>query len=669
MKSRPLLILAACLFIRLVSPAQDKVGFKYGEVSPQDFLPTAYPIDSSANAVVLADVGSTEIVGNNNGWFSLVFKRYTRIRILNKNGYDAANVQIHLYSDGRLEENLNNLKAVTYNLDNGTVTQTKLEKSNVFKDQLDRNWFVKKFTLPNIKEGSIIEYQYEIQSDFIHNLQPWNFQGDNPVLWSEYNVSIPSFLTYTFLSQGYQPFFIKDSKDKTMSFNVAESGGTTATERISFTAGVTTYRWVMKDVPALKQESFTTTLKNHIARIEFQLSEYREPLEYKNVMGSWKDMAAQFLQSEYFGDPISKPNNWLDDEVKPLIATAHSDVEKAENIFNYVRDHFSCTDHNRLEMDQTLKALDKTKKGNEAEINLLLTAMLRYARIPTDPVILSTTSNGYVPPLYPLVSRYNYVVARALINDQPVFLDASLPHLGFGRLMPYCYNGYARIINTEATPVILSPDSILERKVSSVFASFDDKGNLTGSMEQKLGYYESMDIRDRIKEKGKDALISEMQKAYGTDARIEGAVFDSLDNADNSLSMRYDFKTGQTKEDLIYLNPLFAEAWKENPFKSAKRLYPVEMPYAMDETYLLNFTIPDGYQVDELPEQVVVKLNEKGDGRFEYRLAVQENSISLRTRVVLKRTFYKPEEYDMLREFFNLIVKKQGEQIVLKKKK
>jgi hypothetical protein len=114
---------------------------------------------------------------------------------------------------------------------------------------------------------------------------------------------------------------------------------------------------------------------------------------------------------------------------------------------------------------------------------------------------------------------------------------------------------------------------------------------------------------------------------------------------------------------------MFGEGYKENPFKSTERFYPVEMPYARDETYIFSMFIPEGYEVDELPKSVIVKLNEAGDGQFEYRISESGGIISMRSRIQLKRAYYLPEEYDILREFFNLVVKKHNEQIVLKKKK
>ena len=68
------------------------------------------------------------------------------------------------------EEQLLSLKASTYNLVDGNVIETKLDKENVFKEVQDRNHSIRKFTMPMVKEGSIIEYSYTIESDFLFNL-------------------------------------------------------------------------------------------------------------------------------------------------------------------------------------------------------------------------------------------------------------------------------------------------------------------------------------------------------------------------------------------------------------------------------------------------------------------------------------------------------------------
>jgi hypothetical protein len=662
----------SCLILFVCQTAAqkpEKSPVKFGKVSAADFNTNLYRIDSNAHAVVVADIGYSSFIANNKGWFSLEFTRYARIHILNKNAYDEANISVPLFSNDGLEEALENLKAFTYNLENGKVIETKLEKNAVFKDKIDKNWIVKKFTLPNLKEGCIIEFEYKVKSDFLRNLQPWAFQDKYPVLWSEYEVGIPEFFSYIFLSQGYQGFYIRDSKDRRESFAGSDSRGAEAAERYSFQAGVTDYRWVMKDVPALKEEAFTSTMRNHIAKIEFQLSEYRYPLTPRTIMGTWKELNDELMKSEYFGLPVNRDNGFLNDEIPVLAKLEKNETKKAKLIYEHVRDHFTCTDHTAVYMDQTLRNLVKTKNGTVSEINLLLVAMLKNAGLHAEPVIAGLRSRGVTYSLYPILSRFNYVLAELTVGGRKIYLDASEPMLGFGKLDPLCYNGHARVLNGGPEAIEFNPDSLLERKVTSVFIINDDKGNLTGSMQQTPGYYESAGLREKIKDKGKNNLTEEIKKDFNAEIEIENFRIDSLDKKDEPISINYDFNLKTDKEDIIYLNPMFGEGFQNNPFKSAERFYPVEMPYTKDETYILSMDVPQGYVVDELPKSMVLKLNDYDEGLFEYRVSESNGTISLRCRLRIKRTLFAPDEYDMLREFFNMLVAKQTEQIVFKKKK
>jgi len=647
--------------------AQESPVQKFGKIKPADFQPKVYSIDSGAAAVVLFEVGSAEIEGNSKGSFSVVYKHHKRVHILNKNGYDHADVSIGIYNSNGMEVELENLKAVTYNLVDGKIVENKLEKGAIFKEKIDKESSLKKFTLPNVKEGSIIEYEYRITSDFFNHVRPWIFQGGSPNLWSEFKFSVPQFLQYVFLSQGFVPFHVNDRKDRFSNFNIVESNGTSASQTYTISSGVTDYRWVMKDVPAIKKEGFTSTINNYLSRIEFQLSGFQQPLTPKNIMGTWPMLTKNLMENEYFGLPLKAGNNWLSDEVKPLMAAASSNVERARLIYAHVRDNYTCTDHSSIYIDKSLKDVVKTRKGNVSELNLLLTAMLKYVGIQAEPVILSTSDNGFVYALYPILRRFNYVVCQVKIDNQTFMLDASRQRLGFGKLTPDCYNGHARIVNESATALELISDSLMEKKLTSVFIVNDENGRWSGTTRKYPGYFESYNIRDKVKEKGEETYFKELQKEFGADIKMEKTKIDSLNNYDDPLKLEYSFALNKEDEDILYINPMLDEAIKDNPFKSAERLYPVEMPYVMDDTYILNMQVPTGYKVDELPKQVAVKLNADGDGYFEYLVTQSENTISFRSRLKLNRTVFNPEEYDFLREFFKLIVNKHSEQIVFKK--
>ncbi|TAH06178.1 MAG: DUF3857 domain-containing protein [Sphingobacteriales bacterium] len=667
-------ITAMCsLLLYFFAPAQDKAPVKFGKVEPADFeIKQVY--DTGAAAVVIADVGESYFEGNSKGWFTLIFKHKKRVKIINRNGFDVGDVQVSLYSQGTDEERLQDLKAITYNLENGKVVETKLDNSAVFKEKINKNVIIKKFTFPAIKEGSIVELSYTIASDFLFNLQPWEFQGTYPRLWSEYNVKMPEFFNYVFLSQGYRPFHIKKQESGFQSFTIIESGGTAggSSDRYDIRANTSDFKWVIKDVPALKEESFTSTLRNHIQRISFQLSEYRKPLVERQVMGNWFTVSENMLKRQDFGALLDKNNNWLDDELKRICGSETNLVEKAKKIYAYVRDNFTCTDYSALYMEGegNLKQVFSKKNGNVAEINLLLAAMLRHENINADPIILSTREHGITNELYPLMEKFNYVVIISTINNSDYVMDASRPELGFNKLAANCYNGHGRIIAKDPTPVYFIADSLKEKKVTSVIMLPDEKSpsKILGGFTSSLGYYESLSVRSQLRENGQEAFFKKIKEAYTLDVTLDKPVVDSMTKKEDPIQLAYDFSFEMPDEDIIYINPMMGEGIKENYFKAAERFYPVEMPFAMDETYILDFEVPKGYSIDEIPKSAKVAYND-GEGFFEYMTSKDEGHVRLRMRIKLNKATFEAEEYDSLREFFGYIVKKHAELIVLKKAK
>ncbi|MBO9619153.1 MAG: DUF3857 domain-containing protein, partial [Niabella sp.] len=600
---------------------------------------------------------------------SLIHKRTARIKVLNKKGFDAANISIGLYVSGNNEERLSDLKATTYNLDNGAVQPTKLESSNIFKEKITRNWSARKFTFPNVKEGSIIEYTYTIESDFLFNLRPWEFQGEYPRLYTQYTVSIPEFFQYVFLSQGY--FQLKNTKkDFFKTYSVSDANGAQATEHYSLSGNETQNSWSAANVPAIKEEPFTSTTDNYIAKVDFQLSKIQFPNNVpKDIMGNWATTSEQLLKREDFGEGLSKPNNWLSDDLKKATAGAASSIEVAKGIYAFVRDNFTKTQNSGIYLSDntTLKDVFRKKSGNIAEINLLLVAMLRQAGIIADPVLLSTRSHGFAHPFYPLMSKYNYTICCAKIDGELHYLDATQSMMGFDHLPLQCYNGPAFVVAPSPKNISIDPDSLTEAKSTLIFVTNDSTGKgLEGAFSQTPGYYESLQLRNTLATKEVAEYFKETEKGYSFPMKFSDIQVDSLKKYDYPVSVKYQMKMDLGKEDLIYFSPMFSEGIKTNPFTSAERNYPVEMPYKMYRIYVLNMEIPKGYKVDEMPKSARVKLNDN-EGVFEYISSVNEGRIMLQSKIDIRKAAFTSEDYQSLRDFFGYIVKKHGEQIVLKK--
>jgi len=652
--------------------SQDKI--KFGKVDQKDFSKTGFEQDTGAHAVIISDIGEASFESDRVNGLVLVFKRHTRIRILDKNGYDAATVKIHYYKGETDENKLKDIKATTYNLEGTKVVETKMDSKSIFTDKIDKKGdVVQKFTLPAVKEGSIIEYTYTLATPYKMRLHPWQFQSTNyPTIYNRYEVTVPEFYEYIFLRSGYIP--VKENKSQGhQSFTIAYDeensyGGKTGhTQFYTINSGTNIYKWEAENVPALREEEFTTSIWNHVSMIQFQLSAYRYPEQpVKPVLGTWGKLYEELKKSESFGDGLDKNNGFLGDKVDELTKGITNDTAKARRIYNYVRSNFTCTSHDDLYLSKSLKAIYSSHNGNDADINLLLVAMLRRAGLNVYPLILSTRDNGVTYEMYPMVGRFNYTIAALNTGEEWYFLDASEPYLGFGHLDYTCYNGHARIMSPEVIPVSLDPNSLLEVK-STYVTLVGDSGKIKGSFSQKPTYYESCKMRADIVKNGKDAYFKPIAKNFSMETTISNGEISDMDDYEVPLSVKYDFEMTPDDAGMLYLNPMLMEAYKSNPFKSLERRYPVEMPYLMDEMYTLNLILPEGYVVEELPKSTMVKLNED-EGQFQYLIQQNENTIQFRCRVQLNKATFTPDDYSTLRDFFDLIVKKQSEQIVLKKK-
>ena len=184
-----LLAFATNLICENVFCQKDRPDLKFGNVKVADFSPKITAADSSADAVFLFDVGKAYFEGNKKDFFSTIYEKHTRIKLIRKSSFDdLATVKIEYYEEnGFKKQETTELEAATYNLQNGQITTTKIDKNTLFKEQ-NGKWVTAKFTFPNVKEGSIVEFKYKIESPYYWRLPSWDFQGEHPHLWSEFTV-------------------------------------------------------------------------------------------------------------------------------------------------------------------------------------------------------------------------------------------------------------------------------------------------------------------------------------------------------------------------------------------------------------------------------------------------------------------------------------------------
>ena len=670
--NRILAIFCLCL-LNFLCPAQDKAKNMGGKISPADFT-RQYPaslVDSNTTAIVLSDEGSIHYVGNKNGWFSYVYTRHTRIHVLDKKAFNLAKVSIRLDGAGEYQDKLSGVEAVAYNLESGQVVQTRMSDKDVFRDRLSKETTDARFSLPGVKEGSIIEYGYTIQSEFWKYLPSWQFQWQEyPCLFSQYQVEIPKTLGFVIVRQGAHSYVADKGSEGSVSYKISHrrEAGMLQDEDRYYTINTVKHVWDMKNIPAFGTERFLTTPENYVDKIDFQLAQTNDGETSEDETNSWAKATDELLTKDYFGAPLQEDNEWLNDLVEKIPLAGTDESGQARAIYYYISHRFTCTDHYNKFIETTLRDVVRTNKGTVGDINLLLVAILRKKGFTADPVLLSTREFGFNLASYPVLQRLNYVIVRLKLGKKIYYLDAAQPQLGFGQLSGNCYNGHARIISkTDSGSVYFWADSLKEKKTTMVLLTSTEKG-MEGTLQSTLGPEESYQVRQKVSEKGVSAIFKDIQTNWGEDMEISNGGIDSLDRPEDPVNLHYEFLLKQAPAaSVLYFTPMLGEGYRENPFKSTERKYPVEMPYAIDETYVLSMEIPDGYVVDEIPKSAKVAFN--GDqGYFEYLVQAGKTGIQMRCRVKLNKALFLPEDYSALRDFFGFIVKKQNEPIVLKKK-
>lgn len=626
-----------------------------------------YEKDTSAAAVIISDYGYTYFTFNKG--FKLMFERQVRIKILKKSGYDWANVSVPYFQLNAAKEKIYNVRGYTYNMVNGKVVKHKLDAEGMHDEQRTENWHAKKFTMPNVKEGSVIEYAYTVSSDFMYNLRGWEFQKDIPVEYSDYKVRIPEYFDYRLDQQGYLGFDVARRDQGIDHFFVSFDGARALDQpaTVAIKANNITYHWVVKDAPALRREKYITTLRDYQSKIDFELQSIKFPERPAQIMtGSWEQVTKDILAAERFGVQLSR-KGFFKNEVAAIVAKHAKPEERMEAVHDLVKSTMKWNRFNSFMSSGPIRKAYENRTGSSGDINLLLIAMLRDAGLDAGAILLSTRENGRAP-MSPMLSKFNYVIAHVIIDGKEHLLDATDPLLPVGMLPVHCLNGKGRLVKQEDQRWVSLIPTNTDNKFFNANLTIAHDGGIVGVATESSGGYHALQLRKVIKEEGEAKFAEKISKEVGN-FKVEKPTFTNIGDLTKTLNVSYTLKAsgnGQSN-DVIYLNPMMGHGEKENPFKLESREYPVDLGVPIDHTYICRFMLPEGYELEEMPKGAVVTLPENG-GKFMYMIEKQDNAIQVVSKISMLRPVYFAPEYPYLKEFYNQIVAKHAEQIVLRKK-
>ncbi|MDO7172771.1 DUF3857 domain-containing protein [Mariniflexile sp. AS56] len=620
-----------------------------------DLETNSFEKDSTATALVIYEEGNSYVDPSD---YDLRTEVKHKIKILKKEGFNKATISIHLYNNKNTSERVKNIIATTYNKEGNEVIQTKLEKENIFTEVYDENHTLAKFTLPNIKEGSVITYSYTLFSHFMFNYKGWDFQDDIPKLYSEYRTSIPGNWLYNIKRVGYRPLDISTSDLKKNCLDGPRDSS----------ADCSINRYAMKDIPAFIEEDNMTAKSNYLARVEYELKTFQGFDGVKNdYTKTWESVDDELRTDPNIGKQLGKsikPEDFFD----TAILNEKDLLKKAKAMYTFVQENYTWNDKYSLFKDASIKDLIKDRSGNVSSINMLLHNLLEESGIEVSPILLSTRNNGFATKLFPVISEFNYLIVQAKINDKTYLLDATDKYLSFGDIPFQCLNGYGRILDFKngSNWVDIEPEKLSSTQYK-VELNIGAEANMTGNVYAKNTGYHALNSR-KAYYPNKNSYINNI---HDENPNLEISNHEVISEGQTSSDFieTYDVEyEDNVVGDNIYLNPFIIKFFNENPFKLQERTYPIDFGYKDSYYFAFKLNFSNNYTLQEKPKDVNLVLpNKKGQIILSSNMIA--NSLVLTFKVDFKEAVYEPEYYPYLKEFMNKIVDIQTNSLILIKKK
>ena len=652
MKKQLILLISIIFFANSFARAQqDRYSFASGKPTHYEKTMKEYERDKNAEAIVIYELGDYYFhYDYTEGQFFLRKNKKIKIKILKQSGINYADFEIPLYEEGRNSDILTINEAVVYNYEENT---TALDRKKVFEEKISNNWKVKKFTMPNVKEGSIIELDYMIETPFFFNMGTWEFQKRIPVVYSKLRYRAIPYYEYSSLLKGA-------SKFTEYSRNVLDARiqiGNYLYQEVEFIFGE-------KNIPAFRDEEFITNPKNYMLSLIFQMSKLHYPGGgSKELMTTWPKMCDAFLKEDGFGKYIKSSEKEGKKIISELSLGGLSKEEQIKKIVLYVKSNYSWDEYNGKFISEKLKDFLKNKKGNTANLNLFLAGLLQAANIDATPIVLGTRNTLSPSKHHPYESFFNYVIVMVNVDGKKMFLDATDPLIYYAELPERCVNVEGLVVKPKSEEwVFIEQKNVAMIERDFVLTPVPEDSRIAVDVIYTLKGQAAYNYRNIYAGK-EENLLQYFKKANNIDAKLTSVK--NLDNLDHPFIITFSFNVPLEKNDnKLFITP-FSICLNDNPFKQTSRTHPVDLMYVRGEKNRTIINLPTDYKINFLPSNQSIN---NAILSMKYDIATTDTQIEIDSEYTHKQSIYQPTQYRTLQSTVSEIVKKFSEMIILETK-
>ena len=652
------------LFVLFVTETNSQ-NFELGKVSNNELLEKLHPEDTTAVAAVLYKKAKTIFKYNLSRGFTVNHEYTYRIKIYKKEGLSWANFEVPYYVgyEDMNDESVKFSNVVTYNIEDGTVVKTKLNSEGSFKKNVNEYWNLATISMPNVKVGSVIEFKYILKSENIVKFPVYDNQYDIPINYSEYITEIPEIFIYKPVLKGY----VKVKSDAKF-VNGSQNYEDEYKRTVSLKYRQINSSYIAENIPAIKEEDYVDNIRNYKSSIQNELERTRYPEQpVKDYSITWEGVAKTIFENKNFGKELNE-QLYLIQDVKMILKNAVSDEEKLDVIFKFVQSKMNWNKEDGYFTEKGVKKAYLEKTGNVAEINFILIAMLKLAGINANPVLISTVEHGV--PSFPSRIVFNYVIAAADLEGKQILLDATHKYATQNILPLNVLNWTGRLIKQDGTSQEINLVPTIPSKVNyTLMTKINNLGHITGKFRLQKTAYEAYSFREKYANQNEENYLEKLEN------NLDGILINdySVENRDTDMSKpvieTFTFTSENHCEIIggkMFIDPLLFFTLKKNPFVQETRKMPIYFGYPKQEKYNINLEIPEGYLVESIPKSMKI-ASEDNVILFVMNSQVEGNKIQIIITKEINAAILEAEYYSNLKNFFQKIIDKQNEKIVLKK--
>lgn len=642
-----LLFLLCCLSTGILA---QKFPIEWGEVPEEDLQLTECTFDAEADAYILDDHGVMTVYHTSRGAYHQL-KHIRRVKILTEAGIERGDIVIPYYTGDRAEK-IESIQAQTIN-SHGIVRP--VNKNDFFHEQVSENWSTVSFSFRDVAIGSILEYEYTLESKHFITLQNWFFQHSLPCRHSSLHVVIPPTMGYVSITNGGA--FLEQEVTKQRIHNPTY---------IHQAQEETHTKYTLKNSVGLREEPYATDLDNYRISIEFQLQEITGSTFKQKVIPDWEEFSEEIRVHSNIGAQYERQKNYkrLLEAARPIMQSDASTDEKIEQLHAFIAREVQWNGSYRLSTDDDLDDLFVAKTAGSSAINYMFYALLRELGVPSQIVFVGLRANGVLFEYYPILSQFDHAIVMLEYQGQMIFNDIHHPLAPLGLMRPEVHNFRGWVATDASAGWVNIPPSTNGRKFFAQLALAD---SLEGTLISSLSAYDALDYRRNYDESEPTALRQALDNFSEAETEISATEVRYMDDLSKDLQERIQFQS-ELQEDLVIIDVLSPSMFRENVLKHEERYYPVDFEYLLKENVDVQIQYDTTlFEIVSYPASKMYTLKE-GDAAFRILADTRANTVRLAFKADIPRQRYGVEDYAGLRELFVQMEQSLKEPVVFKRK-